>query len=503
MSNIYKLGNTKQRLFFMKKLLLMSIMGLFCTGLYAQDDAIAKAMRDQSKKDKEKSDKSIEDPKASLKASTWLSRAKTYENIALRYADLDSSAALTAMEAYKKVVELDKTKKGEPGKDAKEAEKILTGGGQSDLYQAFLNQAVQKYQIKKMGEAHTFFNYATGLYTQDTTAALYGAIAAQQNNDNANAVKGFERFIQNGGKDASVFYSLSQIYKNEKQFDKALDAIRKGIAQNPDNKDLKAEIVNIMISSGDEAGAIRELAALVEGDPKNVTNVLNLAIMYDNGAMKSASEIRQIEDKLGNATTRKARLDKQLEGEKGRLEGFDAEIKRLNGLIAKKPRNLAELNRQLTEAKRVREETVEEIARIEEEAKAVAAAAANVDPAEQERKLADAKARNQEQKKKALENYQKALALEENNYDALYSVGVFYYNEAVEIKKEVDNMSLADYQKRGREVESRICGRFKKARPYFEKAVAVKADSDAKENLDTVSKIISEFESKSVPCVEN
>lgn len=104
--------------------------------------------------------------------------------------------------------------------------------------------------------------------------------------------------------------------------------------------------------------------------------------------------------------------------------------------------------------------------------------------------------------KEAMANYEKVLTLDAANYDALYNLGVFYYNEAVQIKSEVDNMSMTEYQQRGKEVEGRVCGRFKKAKPYFEKAIQVKDEAEAKENLTTVNSILEQFAGKGVACTE-
>jgi len=94
------------------------------------------------------------------------------------------------------------------------------------------------------------------------------------------------------------------------------------------------------------------------------------------------------------------------------------------------------------------------------------------------------------------------LDIDAANYDALYNLGVFYFNEAVELKREVDNMSMTDYQAKGKEVEGRVCGRFKKAKPYFEKAIQVKDEAEAKENLATVNNVLEQFAGKQVACTE-
>jgi tetratricopeptide (TPR) repeat protein len=205
----------------MKKMFFVSALTLCSLSAFSQD-AVNKAMVDQFRKDKEKSDKDVTDPKNSAKAAFWMERAKLYENIAMSGSEVDSTAAKTALESYKKVVELDLTKKGEPGKSSKEASNILAGGEGTSLFNAFVKQGAEKYQNKNLAGALEMFQLAQEVNKKDTTAALYGGIAAQQIDQKDEAKKQFENYITNGGKDPSVFYGLAQVYRGDNNFDKAI-----------------------------------------------------------------------------------------------------------------------------------------------------------------------------------------------------------------------------------------------------------------------------------------
>ncbi|MCF0063073.1 tetratricopeptide repeat protein [Dyadobacter chenwenxiniae] len=485
----------------MKKLFLVSALSFFSISAFAQDDAANKLVVDQFRKDKEKSDKDVSDPKSSAKASFWMERAKLYENIALQGSEVDSSAAKTSLEAYKKVVELDKTKKGEPGKSAKEAENVLAGGEGSQLFNAFVKQGAEKYQAKNLAGALEMFTAAQEINKKDTLASLYGGIAAQQLDKKDVAKEQFEKYAANGGKDPSVFYGLAQLYREEKNFDKAIEALNKGLAQAPNNKDLKAEVVNILLASGNESKAISELEALAQADPKNIQNVVNLAILYDNMQRTAADSVKQMSAKMGSGSKSAASLTKNLEAEKGKIEVFDGEVKRIGALIKKQPKN-ADLKRQLADVNTKKKETLATIATMEGEVKAATEAAASSASSGSEQKLNELKAKQKAASDKAIANYKKALEIDGTNYDALYNLGVYYFNEAVQLKGEVDNMNMTEYQQRGKEVEGRVCGKFKKAKPYFEKAIQAKDEAEAKENLTTVNGVLEQFAGKGVACVE-
>ncbi len=483
----------------MKRLLFVSALGLFSITAFGQD-AANKLIIDQYQKEKEKSDKSITDAKASAKAAFWMDRAKTYEQIALQASELDSSASKTAYEAYKKVIELDLTKKGEPGKSSKEASDVLNGAEGTQLFNAFVKQGAEKYQTQNLKGALEMFMMAQEIDKKDTLASLYGGIAAQALEKKPEAISQFEKYATNGGKDPSVFYGLSQLYRNENNFDKALESLNKGLERSPDNKDLKAEIVNIYLASGKEEEAINQLKSLNEKDPNNIQNVLNLAILYDNTSSKLNKEIRDVQSKLAEGTSKVDGLNKDLETEKGKVEVYDGEVKRITNLLKKQPKS-EDLKRQLGEVTESKKTAAEEIVKLEKNITQSKANAQNNDVAGLQKELDALKAKQKTAIVEAVSSYQKALAIDANNYDALYNLGAFYFNEAVQLKSQVDNMNMTEYGKNGKEIESRVCGKFKKAKPYFEKAVQVKDEEEAKEALTNASNIIAQLEGKGIPCV--
>lgn len=470
---------------------------LFING-YAQQaqgtaSVLDQAAMDAVKKDKEKSDKDIADAKASGKASTWMDRAKTYQSIASQYIRMDSTAATTAYDAYKKVIELDKDKKGGPGKLAKEAEEALKGQG---MYGAFMQQGVAKFQAKNFADAMKYMAMAGEINTKDTTAALYTAIAAQQIKDNATAKTQLEKYVVNGGKDAQIYGSLAMLYRNDKEVDKALAVLDKGIAMAPTNKDLSNERINLMLTSNRMDEAIAGMKQLVEKEPNNAQNIANLGLMYDNTATKMTEEIR----KLGGDTKQANNLPKKLAAEKDALSAINSEIARLTAKVKKEPKN-AEAKRQLGEVqKRVADSkaSVEKLEAQTKEAASMAGAAAD-----NEKKITDLKQKQTEQRHLAMEYYTKALAIDPANYDANFNMGVFYFNDAVEMKKAVDNMDMAEYNKKGKEVDGLVCGKFKQALPYFTKAKSVKDEADVNENLTNTQNILKQYEERKIVCIDS
>jgi hypothetical protein len=82
--------------------------------------------------------------------------------------------------------------------------------------------------------------------------------------------------------------------------------------------------------------------------------------------------------------------------------------------------------------------------------------------------------------------YTKALEVDANNYDALYQMGAYYYNDAVEIKRQVNGMDMNEYKKTGKDLEAKLAAKYNEALPFFERGYKVKKDEDLKEILKQV-----------------
>jgi tetratricopeptide (TPR) repeat protein len=78
---------------------------------------------------------------------------------------------------------------------------------------------------------------------------------------------------------------------------------------------------------------------------------------------------------------------------------------------------------------------------------------------------------------KAEKAFKEAVALEPNNDDAVYSLGAFYYNKGVSIKKEADNMQLDEYKLKGAAVLEKAKPFFSQSVPFFLKALVNKPAS--------------------------
>lgn len=479
----------------MKKIVFsLLVIGASTVGTYAQNDPMAAALRQALEKSKKDSDAAILNEKNAIKAKTWFTRGDAYVDVSLDNSgkpSLDSMAAITAYEAYKKSIELD-TKDGKVGSVGKDATAVLnnTDGKGEKLYAGLMTQGAGKYQNKNFVDAYKLMSMATLVKTKDTTAVLYSGIVAQQMKNSDKAIENFEKFIALGGKDPGIFYALANEYKNKKMDDKAMATIEKAIEVNPTNKDLKAEKINMLLTSGKSEEAIGGLKAMVDKEPGNIQNMLNLAILYDNSAMGYNDEIRKLNEQLAQSNT--SDLKKKIDTQKDKISAFEDEMKRLGDKIKKDPKTAAASKKQLADVTKMRDDEKARLDQFSTELASKSQSTVNAD--EVSKKIAELTQKQNERKGLAKQTYDKALAIDPTNYDALYNMGVMQFNDAVEVKRKVDGMDMATYQKEGKAVETLAVTKFKEAMPYFEKAWAIKKEADLKQNLMSLYNVLKQAE---------
>ena len=76
------------------------------------------------------------------------------------------------------------------------------------------------------------------------------------------------------------------------------------------------------------------------------------------------------------------------------------------------------------------------------------------------------------------ENYEKAIELNPDYYEANYNLGVMHYNKARDVVSELNNLPLNEYRKSEAAYEEKAHVHFNEALPYFEKAAEVKPNED-------------------------
>jgi Tfp pilus assembly protein PilF len=71
-------------------------------------------------------------------------------------------------------------------------------------------------------------------------------------------------------------------------------------------------------------------------------------------------------------------------------------------------------------------------------------------------------------KARALASYRKALRIDPTNLESNFNLGVYHFNKGADLKNRYENLSLPDFQKKGKAMEADYKKEFANALPYFE-----------------------------------
>lgn len=464
----------------MKKLLILTFGILIAFQSQAQLDQLMELECKSYADAVEKHLKNTNHPKRSLKTNTWMNLGEAYLDLAQRCPD-DSTSAEKAENAYKKALEIDQAGKGKKVKAIQEKLNSV------ELSSAYLMQGAAFYNNQNFETAGHYFKRSSDINQQDTTAALYAGIAAQMNENNDEAISYLNRYVTLGGSDPSIFYTISQIYRTQNRYDDAVAILQKGLEVNPGNTDLPNEMVNVYLTSDNIDKAVTLLKTLVKEDPNNIVNLTNLGIIHDTKAQEKARDLSKINDELDSFNT--DRLDKKLIAEQNKLEAYEGEIKALEARIKSQPRAAANNRKRLEEVKAERDKIEEGIMEITSEIAEMKKKSSEADglraqASEMEKEI-------NSYKSEAVNYYTQVLNLDPDNFDALYSMAVIKFNEAVETKRVVDFMDLATYRLEGKEIENKACAQFTESKPYFERANKVRPDDEiVAETLKNLNQIL-------------
>jgi DNA repair exonuclease SbcCD ATPase subunit len=228
--------------------------------------------------------------------------------------------------------------------------------------------------------------------------------------------------------------------------------------------------------------AITQLTKTTAEDPKDGISWLNLGLLYENKASGFNEEIRKIQDKL----TKVQEVDRRLAAQNDQISAFQDEVKRTKAKLktATTPKAKASVNNQVTSLEAKLKELADVLKGIQEE-KAAATAAAG-DAATNKARIDELSVKVKDIRATLPNYYLKALEIDANNYDALYQMGAYYYNDAVVIKTQLNGMELNEYKKTGKDFEAKLAVKYNEALPFFERGFKIKKDEDLKEILRQV-----------------
>jgi tetratricopeptide (TPR) repeat protein len=264
-----------------KTVLLFSLMFTLALGAFAQNSNINKADRALKEGNLTEAKQFIDEAAADEKTATdprmMYTRAQIYQAISTdesTSASEQEAARNVAIELYDRLIATEKENS---------TYYILATEGKKNFYGVFFNKGVDLFNENEFEQASTYFRLASQIVPDDTTAILYAGYSAQNSDNWDVARESYEKLVELGTKDLTVFKTLVYIYRAiQPDADRALMMINKAREIDPGDSDLTREMVNILIELERMDEALAEMEAAVKIDPNNDVYHLNIGILYDN-----------------------------------------------------------------------------------------------------------------------------------------------------------------------------------------------------------------------------
>jgi len=280
----------------MKKIILLVALFISVAGAYAQKGKVASA---QTLKDSQKLDKALEaineaiDPNNSKAESsiswpkTWLVRGDIhraiYQSKDANVKKLAPDPLKTALESYKKAIELD-----EKGKESNGVKISLTL-----LVSDFTDQAVKAFNENKYESALASFKSILEIEDMpvmqekdqkaavDTVIIFNAGLAAYNAEKYGEAVKYYKEAAKHGYNGARTYELIASSYINQQDTAQALTTLQEGFEKYPENSAIMVLMINIYLNANKVDDAMKYLNLAIKQDPENASFYFARGSLYD------------------------------------------------------------------------------------------------------------------------------------------------------------------------------------------------------------------------------
>ena len=251
---------------------------------YGEKEELVKAKESIDKAMATLKEKGMLDTPDKLTAKAYLAKGKVYAALP----NLDDRPELTegalnaSCKAYFTTLKMDA--KGKYKKEVNEALGFLSPALYSEAHNDYkaenYESALNKFDQVLMINDH-LIKASGGDVTPDTLAVYAAALSAHQGGKLDRAKELYQRLMDMKYPNASVFFSLSKIYREEGDDAKANEILESGRKMFPDSKALVIEEVNYLLGQNKHAEAIVKMEEAIKLDPKNESLYFALGSAYD------------------------------------------------------------------------------------------------------------------------------------------------------------------------------------------------------------------------------
>jgi Flp pilus assembly protein TadD len=229
----------------------------------------------QYDKAKEAIDEAVQHEQTSQSDEAWYYRGLIYSALYKneQYGSLCDNCLSVAWESYKKSLAL------KP--DGDYALEIKTVRIPIYLAYQFNQDGIEQYTAGKYNQALARFEAVHEMVPDDTSSIRNSAYAAERAGDTAKTRRYYEQLLAMGVHEPDMFLSLSTLYKNEGNQDRALQILQQGRKHYPDTLSLLYNEINILLALNRSAEATAGIRTALEKDPSNESLYLALGSTYE------------------------------------------------------------------------------------------------------------------------------------------------------------------------------------------------------------------------------
>lgn len=296
----------------MKRPIILLAFVFAISGAFAQKGKVTSAqnLKDTGKLDKaletieeavnpsnEKAEKSIPWPK------TWEVRGEIYQALFTSKDEaikkLSDDPLTTALDSYKKALELDK--KNKFGKSVKIKLTLLTNDLTNQAVQAFQDEGYDK-ALKSFEQILEIENIkiirADNPNAIDTVILFNAGLAAFNSKNYDKAIKYYGEAAKYGYNGARTFSLIANSYQLKKDTIGALDALKEGFKKYPEDNGVLTSLIQIYLDMNKTNDAMKYLEMAIAQDPKNTTYYFAQGTLYEK-LLDEENAIKTYEKALG------------------------------------------------------------------------------------------------------------------------------------------------------------------------------------------------------------
>ncbi|MCG8341136.1 MAG: hypothetical protein MI674_07760 [Cytophagales bacterium] len=220
-------------------------------------------------------EQAVGNEKTKLQGKTWYYRGIVYEELSKQDVSLDSIIYFLdeALASYNKALSLTKEKSQYHSFSIMKLDA---------LWASYLNRGVRYYRREAYDRAIESFAICKKIKPTDSSAYLYTAIAAHQDENYALAIENYEQYLALGYTSPEVYYGLASIIeKHLQEQEKALSILNEGLQQYPLNNELNHASIQLLQTLNKVEEKERQLKDKIAEEPSHITPYYQLAYLYE------------------------------------------------------------------------------------------------------------------------------------------------------------------------------------------------------------------------------